>query len=207
LVTIVLVFEKEKFAMKKHIFGFVLFSLVVASFALVYAFFNAPSIPPVEAVKPPVAQTETREEKPYFCNFRRNNFSYVVQSSQFDLDNNKLTSKVKVYWNGNGNPPEQIYLTGNLFTLDQKGTSKSIEPMVFTGAFNNRREATLVVLSNIGNETKFDRRQNLYVNLKFSENDTSENSSKPGKNLAEANQVLFVHGEGSVIKNTVPRNE
>lgn len=193
--------------MKKHIFGFVLFSLVIASFALVYAFFNAPSIPPKEAVKPPVAQTETREEKPYFCNLRRNNLSFEVQSSQFDLDNNKLTSKVKVYWNGNENPPKQIYLTGNLFTLAQKETSKSIEPLVFTSAFNNRREATLVVLSNFGEEIKFDQRQNLYVNLKFSESDSSENYSKPSINLAEANQVLFVHGESSVIKNTVSRNK
>ena len=193
--------------MKKHIFGFVLFSLVIASFAFVYAFFNAPSIPPVEAVKPPISQAETREEKPYFCNLRRNNLSFEVQSSQFDLDKNELTSKVKVYWNGNGNPPEQIYLTGNLFTFDKLETSKSIEPMVFSGTFNDRREATLIVLSNIGDEIKFNERQNLYVNLKFSENKSSENYSKPGKNLAEASQVLFVHGENSVIKTTIPKNK
>ncbi len=181
--------------MKKHIFGFALFSLIVASFALVYAFFNAPSIPPKESVKPPVAQTETREEKPYLCNLLRSNLSYEVQSSQFDLVANKLTSKVKVYWNGDGNPPKQIYLTGNLFTLDQKDASKTIEPMVFTGTFNNRREATLVVLSKFGEEIKFDERQNLYVNLKISENSSSESYSKPSKNLSQASQVLFVHGE------------
>lgn len=181
--------------MKKHIFGFVLFSLIVASFVLVYAFFNAPSIPPIEAVKPPISRTETREEKPYYCNLRRNKISFEVQSSQFDLEKNKLTSKVKVYWNGNENPPKQIYLTGNLFTLDQKEISKTIEPMVFTGTFNNRREATLVVLSKIGEDTKFDKRQNLYLNLKFSEDNSSENYSKPSKNLTEASQVLFVHGE------------
>jgi len=193
--------------MKKHIFGFVLFSLIVASFVLVYAFFNTPSIPPKEAVKPPIARMETREEKPYYCNLRRNKISFEVQNSQFDLDKNELTSKVKVYWNGNENPPKQIYLTGNLFTLDQKEISKTIEPMVFTGTFNNRREATLIVLSKIDKEIKFDERQNLYLNLKFSENDSSENYSKPSKNLAEASQVLFVHGENSVIKTKVPRNK
>ena len=44
--------------MKKHILGVALFSFIVASFAFIYAFFYAPSIPSKEAVKPPLSRTE-----------------------------------------------------------------------------------------------------------------------------------------------------
>ena len=93
--------------MKKHIFGFVLFSLVIASFALVYAFFNAPSIPPAEAVKPPVAPTETRAEKPY----DRNNLSFEVLSSQYFVKENKIVSQIRVKYNGSIRvAPSKIYV-------------------------------------------------------------------------------------------------
>jgi hypothetical protein len=167
--------------------------LIVVSFALVYAFFTAPLIPPNETVKPPISQTETREERPYSCQLKRNKFSYEVLSSQFDLDKNELITKVKVTWNGYGQPPEQIYIKTELFTLDQKKSVKSLDPIKFSGMFENRREATLIVISKTGKENNFDERQNLYSKLQVTESFPFNNYSNADKNLEEANQVLIVH--------------
>jgi hypothetical protein len=179
--------------MRKHIFGFALFSLIFAAFALVYAFFYAPSIPPKEAVNPPVSQTETETERPFYCRRQKTKISFEVLSSQFDLSNNELVSKVKVYWNSEDNPPEKIYLNTELFTLNQKEASKSPESLEFAGAFTNRKEATLIVLSKIGKDYKVDERQNLYITFNFSEIYSPENYSPTNKNIDKASQVLFVH--------------
>ncbi len=176
--------------MRKHIFGFALFSLIFASFALVFAFFYAPSIPPKEAVKPPISQAEMRTEKPYSCNLRRNKLSYEVISSE--LDGFKLISKVKVFWNGTEKAPEKIYLRPMLFTLDQKGSGLRLGWTTFNGVFGDKNEVTLVVTSDLDIAAKLvNEEQNWYVNYEISNDNKSENYSLP--NLAEVQQVLFVH--------------
>ena len=182
--------------MKKHIFGAALFSLIVASFAFIYAFLYAPSIPPKEAVKPPLSQTEVRTEKPTYCNLKRNKLTYDVQSSQFDLDDKKLTSTVKITWNGSGEPPKEVFGKTELFTLDRKDFSKSFGQMTFTKVFENRNEATLIVVAKLDKSDKtIDERQNLYVSFNFSEIEDAKNDSSASKNLTEVHQVLFVHGK------------
>jgi hypothetical protein len=182
--------------MRKHIFGFALFSLIFASFALVYAFFYAPSIPPQEAVKPPISQTETRNEKPYSCQLRRNKLSYEVLSSQFDWDKRELTSKVKIFWNGYGESPTQIFAKIELFTIEENGFSESLEPMAFTKVFENRTEATLIIIRKLDEANKkLSKGQNLYIDFNFSENYPEVDYVKSSKNLSQAYQVLFIHGE------------
>jgi hypothetical protein len=190
--------------MKKHIFGVALFSLIVASFALIYAFFYAPSIPPQEAVKPPLSRTETQTEKPSYCNLERAKLSYEVQSSQFDLVNNRLTSKVKVMWNGSGTPPARLFARTNLFTLDRKEFSETIKTISFTKVFENRNEATLIIVSKLDAPSgKIDERQNLYVSFDFSETEEMNNSSKAGRIQPVRYQVLFIHGKKEPVRETV----
>lgn len=192
--------------MKKHIFGFTLFIFIFASFALAYTFFTAPAIPSKDAVKPPVSQTETRVEKPYSCHFKQKKLSYEVLSSQLDADKNQLTSKVRVIWTASGEPPKEIFVRTELFTLDQSETSISFEPLAFTKVFENRNEATLVILSDLKKANgKIDGRENLYVNFELSENNPAENFSKPSRDLARAYQVLFIHDKISMDKNSIPR--
>jgi hypothetical protein len=184
--------------MKKHIFGFLLFSFIVASFGLIFAFFYAPSIPPKESVKPPVPQTVERVEKPYSCPTKRNKISYEVLNSKFDLDGNELISKVKVSWTGSGAPPSQIYVRTELFTLVRNELTKTLETVTFEEVFENRSEATLIVVSKLDKvDSKIDEKQNLYVTFNFSEEFPTENYSNSGKNVAEAHPVLFVHGDVS----------
>jgi hypothetical protein len=191
--------------MKKHIFGFLLFSFIVASFGLIYAFFYAPSIPPKESVKPPVALTVAPAEKTYTCPTRRSKVAQEIQSAQFDANKNELITKVKVSWNGYGNPPKQLFVRPNLFTLERyEDLVGSLEPQKITDVFKNRSEATLVIISKIDrSNTKLNERENLYVSVDFSED---EKFSSPAINLTEAHEVLWDHGDNPTVKpNTIIR--
>ena len=185
--------------MKKHIFGFVLFGLIVASFALVYAFFNAPSIPPRETVQPPVAQTETREEKPYYCNIRRNKLSYEVQGSQFFLDENKVISKIKITWNGYAKAPNKVYLDGHFFTLENKNSNAFGDSQILDEPFKDSNEKVFTIVTNVSSNRKFDEKVNLYGGFEIS--DKMPEAGGHGITLADSHQVLFVHGKNSMNKN------
>ena len=181
--------------MRKHIFGFALFILIFASFALVYAFFYAPSIPTNEAVKPPITQMEMRTEKPYSCQFKRNKLSYKVISSEFDIENNELTSKIKIFWNGYGEPPKRIFANVNFYT-NNGIVFKQLEPMSFTKVFENRTEATLIVQKKFYElDRKINERENLYFDLNFSEYYPDEvESADRDDDFSKASQVLLIHG-------------
>jgi hypothetical protein len=182
--------------MRKHILGFALFSLIFASFAVVYAFFYAPLIPPIEAVKPLISKTETREERPYSCRFKTNKLSFEIISSEFDLDKSELTSKVKIFWSGYGEPPKRIFAKIEFFTIDGNGFPESLDPVAFTKVFESRTEATLIVKKKFYElDRRIDERRNLYVDLDFSENYPEEEYVEPNKNLSQAHQVLLIHSE------------
>jgi hypothetical protein len=123
-------FEKEKFGMKKHIFGFALFSLIVATFAFIYTVFYAPSMPSKNAVKPPVSQMETRSERPTACFPRRTKqFSYTIDGANYYVENNVLVSKITLYWNGSGAPPAKISVQPRIFMMDQRRRQRTTESL------------------------------------------------------------------------------
>jgi len=187
--------------MKKHIFGVALFSLIVASFALVYAFFYAPSIPPKEAVRPPVSQTETRTEKPTACFPKRlKDFSYEIVSANYFAEQSKLVTKVKLYWNGNGEAPKKISVQPRIFSIDNYDKAISLKTETLNEPFTDGNGKTFTVESKFVLNGVGDGPPNLYVVFDFSDS-TSGNyltSEKPG--LAEAFHILTVYGESSVIK-------
>ncbi len=192
--------------MKKHIFGFVLFSLIVASFVLVYAFFNAPSIPPKEAVKPPIARTETREEKPYLCNLRRNKISYEVQSSELDVATYKFISKLTLHWDGYGTPPKEILVEPQLFTLDN--VEKAVEnPKILStktliNPFKTDSKTTVLIISDqvlIG----LSKNENVYVAFNILDVETGNYLTKVKPSLNEAHQVLLSYSKNSTTKSGV----
>jgi hypothetical protein len=186
--------------MKKHIFGFALFSLIVASFVLIYAFFYAPSIPPKNAVKPPVSQTETRADKPYFCPTKRKDFSYEIVSANYFAEQGKLVTKVKLYWNGYGEAPKTISVQPRVFSIDNYDKAITLKTETFENPFTEGGSDFIsveskFVLNGMGNGLP-----NLYVVLDFTDatKGDSLSSEKPG--LAEAFHVLYVYGESSVVK-------
>jgi len=184
--------------MKKHIFGFALFSLIVASFVFIYAFFRAPSIPTKEAVLPPVTISETRSERPVYCPSRTKKLSYEVLGSEFDINNNKLRSKIRLPYNGRDMEFKQIFATAKLFTLDQKELPMTLKTVSIMKLDYKADETTLIIFSELDKNKKINEGQNLYVTFKISEDNIPESYADSTKNLTEAHEVLLVHGEKSV---------
>lgn len=197
--------------MKKHIFGVALFSLIVASFAIVYAFFRTPSIPLRETVNPPVSQIVPRAEKPASCNrMRSEKISYEAIGADLYLSGGKLASSLKLKWNGVGNPPKQLYITPRLFALDQ--TNKSgfdvLDTTIYSYAserykefktskllvdpFDASDEKKVFIESQIFNVSNVKEDQNLYVVFDVTEEKPDENSFNYETRLNEAKSVLLI---------------
>ncbi|HVE55841.1 MAG TPA: hypothetical protein VNB22_03370 [Pyrinomonadaceae bacterium] len=193
--------------MKKHIFGFVLFGLIVASFALVYAFFNAPSIPPVEAVTPPVAQTETREEKPYYCDLRRNKLSYEVLSSQYFVEENRIVSQIRITFNGSiRTAPSKIYVNTTFSSVGNIGKDGFGDSQIVENPFSDSREKVVTITSRVTNEEKIKPNENLYILALVTDYDSSRNY-KNSEDITQAKAVLFVYGKNSVTNDVKMRGK
>ena len=177
--------------MKKHILGVALFSLIVASFAIIYAFFYTPSLPPKEAVKPPVSQTVTREEKTYSCRFSRDQVSFEVLSSQFDLETKKITTKIKLSWNGEERAPKEVYTNLQLVTAGEFNKPVYIIEQKIVNPFNNGNQTITTIESEIPATVKIKEKENLYAFFSFSENVPAYSDIRAQK---KSYQVLFIHG-------------
>lgn len=192
--------------MKKHIFGFALFSLIVATFAIIYAFFSAPSIPPVNAVKPPSAVSESRTEKPYSCPTKRKDFakdfSYEIVSANYFAEQNKLVTKVKLYWNGSGVAPKKLVIQPRIFTIESYDNEKldglKAETLVEPFADGNGKTFSIeskFVLSGMGSGPP-----NLYVAFDFADGANGNPLTSEKASLAEAFHVLYVYDDSLVVK-------
>jgi hypothetical protein len=134
--------------MKKHIFGFALFSFIVASFAITFAFLYAPTIPPKEAVKPPFMQTEMRTEKRSYCNLNKNNLSYEILSSQYFVEDNKIVSKIRVSLRGaNSVAPSKIYVGTTFSSAGNIGKNGFGDYEIVENPFAESRDKIVTVVS------------------------------------------------------------
>lgn len=191
--------------MKKHIFGFMLFSLIVASFGLVYAFFYAPAIPPKEAVKPPVPQMVSRTEPRSYCNLNKNKLSYEVLSSQYFVDENKIVSKIRVSLNGSVRvAPSKIYVGTSFSSAGNIGGKGFGDYQTVENPFAESREKIVTVVSKVWDGKKIDIDENLYVLVSVTDTDGSTNYKK-NTDVTQAKAVLFVYGDKSKIVNRKKR--
>ena len=184
--------------MKKHIFGFVLFSLIVVSFALIYAFFFAPSIPSKESVRPPVPQTEVRTERPACYPKRLKDFSYEVISANYFAEQGKLVSKVKLYWNGNGAAPKRISVSPRVFTLDDSEKSTSLKAEALINPFEDGNSKTISIESKYVLSDNGSGPANFYVVFDVLDNSSGTRLTSEKVNLSEAFHILYVYGEVNV---------
>jgi hypothetical protein len=187
--------------MKKHVFGFALFSLIVASFVFVYAFFSAPSIPPKEAVKPPLSRTETRTGKPTACYPKRlKDFSYEIVSANYFAEQGKLVTKVKLYWNGRDEAPATISVQPRIFSIDNYEKAINLKTETLSEPFADGNGRTFSVESKFVLSGMKEGPPNLYVVFDFADGASGNYLTSEKAGLAEAFHVLYVYGESSVIK-------
>lgn len=181
--------------MKKHIFGFALFSFIVASFAFAYAFLYAPTIPPKEAVKPPFTQTEARTENRGYCNLNKNNLSYEILSAQYFVDENKIVSKIRVSLNGSIRvAPSKIYVGTTFSSVGNIGKNGFGDYQVVENPFAESRDKIVTVVSKVEDGKKIDIDENLYVLVSVTDYDGSSDYKK-STDVTRAKAVLFVYGE------------
>lgn len=182
--------------MKKHIFGFALFSFIFASFAFAFAFFYTPTIRRIEKIK----QITSKTERPVFRPKTQQDITYRVLSSEFDLDSGEFTSNIHLYWNRDGKAPRKIFVNTHLFTPEADEEGIFDERLVFTEPFGDSSGTTITIRYKVNYDLSFDRRKNLYASFDFSQDEFSNDLTERSEDLSEFNQVLFIHGENSIIK-------
>ena len=184
--------------MKKHIFGVALFSLIVASFALIYAFFFAPSMPSKEAVKPPVSKIETREEKPVSCNLKKMKpVSYTVVSSSFLAEKSVLKSVVTLRWNGSGEAPKKISIQPRFFTNENYASAKVLNTETIIEPFKDGNSKIVNLETNFVLQNPGRVAPNFYVLFDVMDSVTGAFLTDERNGLGEAYQVLYVHPDNT----------
>lgn len=186
--------------MKKHLLGFAIFSFIFASFAIAFALLYSPVIPQIshfEEFRRPVVETDRR----YRCNRKPENIKFEVISTQFDLDEKKLISQIKMKLDNYGNVPKNILVDTNLYTEQQAEVKKFDIKAVRVETFEIRKdtnEAIFDVVTDLSKSGEINHKENFYVQFEIAAN--YENSLEIKNFRTEAKPVLFVHGENSVIR-------
>jgi hypothetical protein len=188
--------------MKQHFLGLIIFSFIFASFAFAFAFFYAPPIPQIGEVEENFELTQPikRYEKTSCFPKRTKEITSEVVSSQLFLDEEKIISEIKLSWNGSGEPPKKVSVMTNFFTLKNDGKFSFGTLQVFDEPFNGETEKTFSVVSRITDKQKIGKHNNFYVISSASDFYSADTKGEPDKGIADATQVLFVHGDDSIIK-------
>jgi hypothetical protein len=193
--------------MKKHLFGLAVFSFIFAAFALTSAFFYAPPIPQVAEIEENYAAAHriVSYEKTSCFRSSRKKLSAEVINSQYFFDQDKIISEVKLVWRGSGIPPEKVYLTTIVSGSEDKPSAAfGGVYQVLEAPFQSGREKTFTVISRESGNIKIKKQDNLYVVTAVSEFSGVETgainkSVYNDKSFSEAKEVVFVHGESSII--------
>jgi hypothetical protein len=110
-------FEREKFAMRKHLYGFALFVFIAASGAALYTLLFAPlkaDVPVVGDDRLVVIVREPadlEEVKPI-----KSPLSYELKSFHIDLESRRGTAEVQLDWNSSEKPPAEVSVEFGLTT-------------------------------------------------------------------------------------------
>ena len=164
--------------MRKHIFGFLLFSSIVVAFVLVFAYFYAPEIPKITDVTRP--------------NFE-SNASYQVQSVQYDLERRKLISRIRFNWFGEGPPPKNLWMYATI-SDDRRQFVASLPAQELRDPFKNGNEVYLTLEMPFSSSQNISREDNYYAKFEIYGDCSATQFSN-----SIAVPVLFVHGEESKI--------
>ncbi len=186
--------------MKKHLFGFAIFGFIFASFAVAFAYFYAPPIPQIGEVKQsPVYLSEPRTSC-FKKSENRKSLKHEIISSQYFYDENKVVSEIKLTWNGYGSAPEKINVVTILTASEYSKSGRNSTLQEFQNPFADSRIATIKVVSRILEAEKLDKGTNLYAFFRISGVNFNYDDFDGNANLKEPTQVVFVHGNSSIIK-------
>ncbi len=176
--------------MRKHVVGFAVFSLIVGSFVVFYAFVFPPLIPDI-------GESDTAEQngRKGSTGSLRQGISHKVESVHFDLGSDKLISKIDVNWRGES--PADLFVKIRLYS------PHDLDIVVFDTLTDANLDGMGGVVwfseEQIPYATRIERTQNLYASFEVSDRpfESEETTGASGPVLKE---VLFVHGDRSIIQ-------
>jgi hypothetical protein len=131
--------------MKKHLFGFAIFSFIVGTAIFASVIFNAPKevmLPAVEPVPYETIKTSCwQTEEQTTAKTVEAPLSYTLQDVSWDAEKNLLRAKIQIFWHGNGNQPKAVNYKINFFTADQPEKSLLIAEDTVQSPFEGRYAA------------------------------------------------------------------
>lgn len=181
--------------MKKHIFGFTLFCFIFVSFVFASAFFYAPPIPQIAQVALPVFDEEPLidGEEP----MKPTGISHEIISSYFFYDENKIVSKIRISRNKREKAPAKIYITARYSAVVNVAERAFDDVKILENPFAVADVQIVTITSLISNRDSINKDANIYMFTNVT--DRSLPYRKSGE-VTETKQVVFVHGETSVIR-------
>jgi hypothetical protein len=169
-VIIVLVFEREKFAMRKHIYGFALFVFIIASGAGSYALFFSPPDKDPPIVKQPVRVTAL-ENRGAEKAVDLSPVSYKIRSFIIDLEKKEVIVEVDLRWNSELPEPSAIRLNFGVATAASTFEGIEIGSAVFDDPFIASRMVSRTFTVTLTGREKLDpKERNYYGYLEVGDN-------------------------------------
>ena len=181
--------------MKKHIFGFALFCFIFLSFVLASAFFYAPPIPQIAQVAVPVFGEESLIdcEEP----MKSTGISHEIISSYFFYDESKIVSKIRVLRNRREKAPAKIYITARYSAVVNIAERAADDVKILENPFVGADEQIVTITSLVSNRDSIDKDANIYMFINVTDRCFPLGNSG---DATETKQVVFVHGETSIIR-------
>ncbi|MCD9187809.1 MAG: hypothetical protein LUM44_15415 [Pyrinomonadaceae bacterium] len=178
--------------MRKHILGLAVFSFIFAFFAVAYAFIYAPSMPQGDAVEV-FGVPVYKSERPSSCHKSAKKLSYEILSSQLDLQEGKLYTRVLLKWSGRRPAPKNLFVNVNLMVPSEEYSLYDSTNVVT--AFNVGNTTEILLKSNLSNKfTKNYKNENIYAKYSFSEQFVN---AKLDESYSNNFPVVVSHGKNS----------
>lgn len=187
--------------MKKHIFGFTLFSFIFASFAFAFAHLYAEPVLDKIFINKPVFEAE--RQKRYL---KMSESSKVeVISTQFDTDEKKLISTIKMTLGAFDEVPPTFFVGTRIYSYEnysdvKKISVRDVEMNAFESANAPTDEVIFTIESAVSGSEKINGAENLYAIFDFWHFNTTDGNIKQISESSEPENVLFIHGKSSVLK-------
>lgn len=193
--------------MRKHIFGFAVFSFIFASFAIVFAFINAPAIPKGDAVEV-FGVPVYKSEKPSSCHKSAKeikNVRYSVLSSEYFSGDETLVTVIKVDWNGDNDLPKEIAAEVSYSTAKNWRGRNFVTVKRFVNPFADSRSKIMTIVSKVkyDNGDTLNSKDNNYAIVNVSDNVRKVLESELRNDLIEPTPIVYVHGEKSKVNTSL----
>lgn len=173
--------------MKRHIFGFAIFLMIVGLTVIAYSFFKPFVIPEV----PKTVSVEN--DRPYSCWTDRRPVSARVLTAEYDVWSGELVADIKLSWNGRGKAPDRLYYNVLLMNKGYGPDTWALNSDVALEPFEGSGTTIKRVRFSRSAMEKFQDLDNIYVHVEAAEDGKFASTQPERISSAKYLPVLKVH--------------